>query len=66
MRIALNGKPVDAEEGISLRALLEGEGYNLDAIAILVNGEIISKERDGDRPLAEGDSVEVVSFMSGG
>ena len=38
----------------------------LQRIAVERNGEIVPKARYGETVLAEGDSVEVVSFMGGG
>ncbi|MCC7384952.1 MAG: sulfur carrier protein ThiS [Deltaproteobacteria bacterium] len=66
MRILLNGDPFDAEEGLTVAALLERLGVNGERVAVEVNLEVVRKPARGDRRLLEGDQVEIVSFVGGG
>ncbi len=63
--VKINGESVDAA-GKTLAAYLAQADYDLQRIAVERNGEIVPKARYGETVLAEGDSVEVVSFMGGG
>lgn len=40
--------------------------YNAARIAVEINGEIVPKSEYAVRTLADGDSVEIVSFVGGG
>lgn len=66
MRITVNGKQVEAAGGTVLADYVEQAGYRLDCIAIELNGRILPKEDYAATELAEGDVVEVVTFMGGG
>ncbi len=63
--VKINGEPVDAA-GKTLAEYLAGTDYDPKRIAVERNGEIVPKARYGETTLADGDSVEVVSFVGGG
>ncbi len=64
--IRVNGKDRILEEGTTLLALLEQEGWQTGRIAVEKNGEIIPKRQYGDTILHSGDVLEVVGFVGGG
>lgn len=63
--VRINGADVSAE-GISLAAYLDKEGFSQTRIAVERNGEIVPKTKYEEIILAEGDKIEIVSFVGGG
>ena len=63
--VKVNGEKLDIA-GWTVAEYLETCDYNLMRIAVEINGEIVPKGKYGDTVLADGDSVEVVSFVGGG
>ena len=64
--IKVNGAEVLDAAGLSLEKYLESSGYTISRVAVELNGKIVSKSLYGQTTLAEGDSLEVVSFVGGG
>lgn len=64
--IQLNGQPHDISKDCSIADLLVQLKNNNRAIAIEINGEIVSAADFANRKIADGDSVEIVSFVGGG
>ena len=64
--IKLNGLPESTPLGCSISDLLLHLEITNPAIAIEVNGEIVSATDFGSRKIQEGDAVEIVSFVGGG
>ncbi|AIS52017.1 thiamine biosynthesis protein ThiS [Thermoanaerobacter kivui] len=62
--IKVNDKEMDFNG--SVKELLLSLGLNLNACAVLVNGEIVKRESWEDFRLKDGDFVEIVSFVGGG
>lgn len=62
----VNGNAVSATEGMTVRALLEQEGYPLTRIAVEVNGAIVPKAQYDTFALHDADTVEIVCFVGGG
>ena len=63
--IKINGEAV-AAEGLTIASYLESAGYDRERVAVEINGQIAPKTSYDERRFAEGDSVEVVSFVGGG
>ena len=63
--IRINGENI-AAEGMTIAGYLSDAGYDRDRVAVEINGIIVPKADYDQRRLAEGDSVEVVSFVGGG
>lgn len=61
----LNGEPRPLE-GKTLKEVLEEMGVELKGVAVLLNEEAFLGLRVPDRPLRDGDVVEVVALMQGG
>ena len=67
MNINLNGKASEIKSGSSLMSLIDELGLTgRKAIAIALNGEVLTRERYKDIILNEGDSLEVVRAIGGG
>ena len=63
--VKINGAETDAV-GQTVAAYLASAGYDPLRVAVERNGDIVPKARYGETVLADGDSVEVVSFVGGG
>jgi sulfur carrier protein len=66
LRIMVNGEPRDVDAGTTVLGLLEKLSIRDERVAVEVNLEVIRRERRRERVLAEGDRVEIVSFVGGG
>lgn len=68
--IKVNGVDIDNGEhfhaGMSIAEYLSSTKYDSNRIAIEKNGEIVPKTKYAETLLAEGDVLEVVSFVGGG
>ena len=63
--VKINGTELDAA-GKTISEYLAATSYSLERVAVELNGEIVPKAEYGRTVLADGDSVEVVSFVGGG
>ena len=63
--VKINGTELDAA-GMTVAEYLAETNYVLGRVAVERNGEIVPKVKYGETVLADGDSVEVVSFVGGG
>ena len=66
MNISLNGEQRQVPDGITVLGLLDILKIQPQRVAVELNREIVKKDRYGTTAIAEGDNIEVVSFMSGG
>jgi thiamine biosynthesis protein ThiS len=66
MEIRLNGKSREVADGTTISRLLEELKLQPLRVAVQVNLDIIKRERYGEVALQPGDTVEVLTFMSGG
>lgn len=66
MDILLNGEPRAIAAHTTIAQLLQAEGLGERRVAVEVNGEIVPRGRHGERPLAEGDRIEIVHALGGG
>jgi len=64
--IHLNGKAREVAEGVTVSRLLEELKLQSLRVAVQVNQDIIKRERYGEVALQPGDTVEILTFMSGG
>lgn len=63
--VSINGEMTDAA-GAVLEDILVEKGYNMKFIAVEINEHIVKKADYPETILQDGDTVEVVSFVSGG
>ncbi|MGR6467324.1 sulfur carrier protein ThiS [Rhizobium sp. PAMB 3182] len=65
MKLLINGEEQDIAAE-TLAALLSALDYEGDWLATAVNGELVPRSERGERVLADGDRIEVLSPMQGG
>lgn len=63
--VKINGEMTDAA-GAVLEDILVEKGFNMKFIAVEINEHIVKKADYPETVLHDGDTVEVVSFVSGG
>ena len=63
--VKINGEMTDAA-GAVLEDILVEKGFNMKLIAVEINEHIVKKADYPETILQDGDTVEVVSFVSGG
>ena len=63
--VKVNGKEVDVA-GKTIAEYLATTNYDIKRIATELNGDIVPKAAYADTVLADGDSIEIVSFVGGG
>ncbi len=66
MKLEINGEHRDVPEGLTVRGLLELLDLKSERVAVEVNAEVIRKANHPEHRLAEGDAVEIVTFVGGG
>lgn len=66
MEIRLNGKQRDVADGISVLQLLRELDLHPQRVAVMVNEDIVRRERHAEVALHPGDKVEVLTIMAGG
>lgn len=64
--IFVNGNEAAEFIGKNVLEMLEKSEFKLARIAVELNGEILPKAKYGETKLADGDLVEVVTFVAGG
>lgn len=64
--VKVNGEVVENVAGLSLEDYLKKEDYTISRVAVELNGNIVSKAEYAKTMIAEGDKLEVVSFVGGG
>lgn len=62
----INGAEAHLPQGTTLLAYLQQQGYQLERIAVELNGDILRREQYGTVILQDADVVEIVSFVGGG
>lgn len=66
MRIEVNGEAREAAEGATVASLLAELGAAGPRVAVERNREIVPRAEHASVKLAEGDKLEVVTFVGGG
>lgn len=66
MRIQLNGEPHDTEPGQTVDALVRALGQRPERVAVERNRLVVRRGDWATTVLAEGDVVEVLTFVGGG
>lgn len=63
--VKINGTEADAA-GKTVAEYLRSSGYDCRRVAVEIGGDIVPKAKYDKTVLADGDSVEIVSFVGGG
>jgi len=66
MKITLNGEQKKVPDNLTITGLLAFLQIQHQRVAIELNLEIVKKDRYDTTAVNEGDSLEIVSFISGG
>ena len=66
MTIVLNGEDHDVTAGTTVASLLDSLELDPRQVAVERNREIVPRVAYGATPLADGDALEVVTFVGGG
>jgi len=66
MKITINGTPKEFNNTIALNELVGQFCKNPKHVIAELNGEIISASQWPQRTVADGDTIELVSFVGGG
>ena len=64
--MTVNGVSMPLKTAITLSEYLNEEQYDLTKIAVERNGQIVPKADYDQTMLADGDHLEIVSFVGGG
>ncbi|MBQ7256323.1 MAG: sulfur carrier protein ThiS [Abditibacteriota bacterium] len=59
----INGKE---HKDVNLKEYLDEKGYDINRIAVEINGEILPKSKYRETTIKSNDNVEIVSFVGGG
>ena len=65
IRITVNGRPEEIEEGLSVAAYLEHRRIR-ESVVVELNGTVLPGAERTERILREGDRMEVIRFVRGG
>ena len=66
MEIRLNGNAREVVDGSSVLQLLRELNLDPQRVAVMVNEDIVRRERHAEVALRPGDTVEVLTIMAGG
>ncbi len=66
MKISINGEEQEVSDGATVRDVLDGLGLRSDQVAVECNRELVPRATHAATPVAEGDSLEVVTLVGGG
>jgi thiamine biosynthesis protein ThiS len=66
MTITLNGEEKQVPNNVTITGLLAFLNIQHQRVAVELNLEIVKKDTYDTKAVKEGDSLEIVSFMSGG
>lgn len=64
--IAVNGEETRVPVGYSVANLVASRGLKASLVAVEINKNIVPRATHGDRILAAGDRVEIVTLVGGG
>ncbi len=64
--LVLNGEPHEIPEGTTVAGLLASLDIDVSRVAVERNRVVIRRKDHGSEVLAEGDEVEIVTFVGGG
>lgn len=66
MRAIVNGDPQELADGLTVAGLLKHLGLREGRVAVERNGAVVKRARHAEVVLADGDVLEVVTFVGGG
>ncbi|MBI5543852.1 MAG: sulfur carrier protein ThiS [Deltaproteobacteria bacterium] len=66
MRLTVNGEPHEVPPGLTIIGLLGHLEIKAPRVAVEVNRVLVPRTKHAEHLLAEGDQVEIVTFVGGG
>jgi len=66
VRIVVNGEPLQVPAALPVTDLLERLGLASKPVAVEINREVVPRRYLGERTLAAGDQLEIVTLVGGG
>jgi sulfur carrier protein len=66
MHAKVNGDSVELPEGLTVADLLRHLGVRAERVAVERNGAVVKRARLLEEKIAEGDVLEIVTFVGGG
>lgn len=66
IEVRVNGERRAMERGATVRTLIEELGFGQKRVAVEINLEVVPRSRHSEHLLADGDVIEIVSFVGGG
>ena len=66
MHVQVNGEPREVPAGTTVADLVADLAASGQRFAVEINEELVPRSTHADRPLADGDRVEVVRAIGGG
>lgn len=66
MKITVNGQSRQVDESLNLRDIITEFARQSNRVVVEVNGAIVPNEKWDALAIAEGDRIELVSFVGGG
>jgi thiamine biosynthesis protein ThiS len=66
MKLTVNGKPVELPAGSTVAALLSQLAVEPAKVAIERNQDVVPRRTWAEAALADGDQIEIVTFVGGG
>lgn len=66
MRVQVNGKAQNVPDGLTISNLLDHFNVKTDGTAVELNLRIVPRVEYASTSLAEGDALEIVTFVGGG
>jgi sulfur carrier protein len=66
LKLTVNGDIRELPPGTTIQQLLELLELGRERVAVEVNAQVVRRVRHPEHPLAEGDRVEIVTFVGGG
>lgn len=62
----INGEKDNAYDGISVLEYLSKHGREPSQVAVMINGDILPKDKYADTVIEENSEVEIIGFVGGG
>jgi len=66
MQVTINGTEQTIDDGLTIAQLLVQLGKNPKFLAVERNFELVPRTKHAECPLAQGDTLEIVTFVGGG
>ena len=66
IKVTVNGEPVETENEMTIKRLLESVDVPPNYLAVEVNQEVVPREEHETQLVNDGDEIEVVTLVGGG